>query len=636
VLTGSTGVGHFVVVTYEFERYTTRDRLGCALRASNRLRTVLPIDEWLIVNALQNRVGALAGRLITDFDDLRQLSGAWDKLWQANPNRSIFGKFSWIDSWWRGYGGNVQLLTPIIFEGGTCVGILPLYVEGSELRFLGDPASDYNDLICDPGREADVLGAAIEQLDRSQFPWKFCQLNNCSESSLIVAARADLPPSVRNRTQSFVSALCPTVMLDNGRAETLKTILAKNTVIRRIKQLQKLGSLTFRHLDDRVQAREHLPSLFQQHIRCRALAGIRSHLIERESQEFFSALVDNLDAQSELRFSVLELDGRPLAYNFGFQLDGKFLYYNPTFDIDFFDLSPGEVLLRYLFLYAQERDVREFDFTVGEESYKIRYANHSRNNYTIVLYPATAPGQLRHAALAFKERLRSYPAGYKTAKSVASALRAFLDRIVRVVRRDGLVPIAKTSAVRLFRSAIYSRDEVLVFTLKRPETATETRGLTFREATLSDLADAVVTFPEYLGRDTLHDLRDRLKKGHKAFIVVDNGKVVHIVWTRVDDRLATLELGEDFAFEFGRPTGIMYDARTPLAARGKGVYPIALSLLAQHVAESGLEPIGFVQTDNAPSKRGSEKLGMVVRGRMIRSVWFHWIRRCVVQKEPPA
>jgi predicted GNAT family acetyltransferase len=375
-----------------------------------------------------------------------------------------------------------------------------------------------------------------------------------------------------------------------------------------------------------------LPSLYRQHIRCRALAGIRSQLLDQPSRDFYAALVEDLDPRAELRFSVLELDGRPIAYNFGFQLDDTFVHYTPTFDVEFFDLSPGQVLLRHLFLYVQANGIREFDFTVGDETYKSRYANHIQRNYSLLVYPRTAKGRLAHAAHDAKERLRKHPSAYRAAKDAASAIRSSAARISRAVRRDGLLRSAGKFAVRLFRSAIYARDEMILYTLTAPDVAPAPQGLTFRVATLGDLADAAVTYPEYLGDNTLHDLRKRIKKGHTPFVALDDGSIVHIVWLRLEDRVATSELGEDFAVEFGRSMGIMYDAWTPQVARGRGIYPAVLSLLCRQIRGSASEPLIYVESDNIASRRGVEKAGMTVYKRMIRSTWFHWIRHRAVRE----
>jgi CelD/BcsL family acetyltransferase involved in cellulose biosynthesis len=573
----------------------------------------------------------LTARLLTDFAELRILAAEWDRMWKANPKREVFTKFSWIDAWWKGYGGDAQLLAPAVFEEGRCVGILPLYVDGMVLRFIGAPAADYSDLICDPERASDILAAAITALDESTIAWHSCKLENVRESSLAVHAFNEPSSTLRGRAESRVSADCLAVLLDERRDETLKSILSKSTVSQMMRQLQKLGTLTFRHLDDRAKVREHLPSFYQQHVRCRALAGISSQMIEKRSRDFFAALVDHLDPQDELRFSVLELDGRPIAYNFGFQLDGKYLYYTPTYDIEYFDLSPGHVLLRNLFMYVRDNGLREFDFTVGDESYKSRYANHTTRNYEMIVYPRSASGTIARTTHAAKERLRSFPALYRMAKNSAAALAAVANRLVRVVKRDGLGRVAANAVIKGVRSAIYARNEVLVLLYVGPDVVDPSRVTTFRAATLSDLADAYAAHPDFRTRYALYALRERIKEGYTPYVAIENGEIVHIVWSRVDNRVAPAELGAGFAFEFGRPVGIMFDDWTPESARGKGAYPAALSRLGRHLRQAGLDPYVYVEATNVASRRGMAKVGLVVECRMIQSTWFHGIRRSVVR-----
>lgn len=582
------------------------------------------------MSATSSAAPTLNGRLVTDFATLRGVSTEWGRLWERNPHREIFSKFSWIDSWWRAYGGNERLLSPAVYEGVTCVGILPLYADGRVLRFIGDPAADYSDLICEPERALSVLLTAVAALDEHRS-WDACCFENVPETSVILRAYKAAGADLRGRSELRESASCPTVSLGDDRTDTLQRILGKATVTRRIRQLQKLGTLTFRHLDNRDEAREHLPSLFEQHVRCRALAGIRSQLADKPGRDFFAALVENLDPASDLRFAVLALDGRPIAYNFGFELDGKYSYYTPTYDVDSFDLSPGDVMLRHLFLYVQANGLREFDFGVGDESYKSRYATHTNRNFELTLYSQTARGRVAHAAHVSKERLRLNQALFRAAKRSASALQSYAVRVTAVAKRDGLGRAAWKTAHRIVRSTIYSRDEVLILSSENQELATRSDALTFRTATLSDLTDAAAKYSDYPGADALHALRERIKKGHTPFVALEHGDIVHVVWLRVEDRVATSELGENFVFEIGRRVGLMYDAWTPLEARGRGIYPATIQLLSRHIRELGLEPWIYVESTNLASRRGLEKAGMKVRHRMIRYRLFHRLQRCVVR-----
>jgi CelD/BcsL family acetyltransferase involved in cellulose biosynthesis len=65
----------------------------------------------------------------------------------------------------------------------------------------------------------------------------------------------------------------------------------------------------------------------------------------------------------------------PIAYHFGFELDGVLTWYKPSFDPELQQRSPGEVLIKLLLDDALARDLDEFDFTVGSEAFKFRFAN---------------------------------------------------------------------------------------------------------------------------------------------------------------------------------------------------------------------------------------------------------------------
>jgi CelD/BcsL family acetyltransferase involved in cellulose biosynthesis len=135
---------------------------------------------------------------------------------------------------------------------------------------------------------------------------------------------------------------------------------------------------------------------------------------------------------------VLELDGRPLAWYFGFQVNGKFLLYQHTFDLDASAYTPGELLLWNLFEYARDHVAREFDFGNGDEPYKNRFANHSRETFSLYIEPFGWKGRTR--GLTRKAQgylLPSLLEIKQIAKSHRTTLRAFRSIRMWVLRTCG-------------------------------------------------------------------------------------------------------------------------------------------------------------------------------------------------------
>ena len=88
--------------------------------------------------------------------------------------------------------------------------------------------------------------------------------------------------------------------------------------------------------------------------------------------------------------ACLAWNGRPIAFHFGFCYSGKYLFYKPSFALDMAHYSPGLVLLRHLMWEAFEENARTFDFGLGEEAFKARFATTVRRVRTWGLYEPTA------------------------------------------------------------------------------------------------------------------------------------------------------------------------------------------------------------------------------------------------------
>jgi len=88
-----------------------------------------------------------------------------------------------------------------------------------------------------------------------------------------------------------------------------------------------------------------------------------------------------------IRFTRILWQDHPISFHFGFNYKGSYMWYKPTFDIDLARHSPGEVLLRQLLLQAQKENAHTFDFGLGDEPFKRRFATCTHMVKTWGLYP---------------------------------------------------------------------------------------------------------------------------------------------------------------------------------------------------------------------------------------------------------
>jgi hypothetical protein len=206
------------------------------------------------------------------------------------------------------------------------------------------------------------------------------------------------------------------------------------------------------------------------------------------------------------------------------------LFYKPTFDVDFWELSPGQVLLWQLFDHLRSTDVEEFDFGQGAEAYKFRFANevHKSLNFTIYAPTLRARAQRRWSAalLASKARIRRSPRLF----AFADAARRRLARAQVALRRDGLLAAVKMSLPG-------SRSGRSVQWLVSVQTGLPNGDSRYRlsNSPLSVLAANAVAVPHLLTADDLEEARKRLARNASAWLMQRDGRNCALLWTRLAD-----------------------------------------------------------------------------------------------------
>jgi CelD/BcsL family acetyltransferase involved in cellulose biosynthesis len=162
----------------------------------------------------------------------------------------------------------------------------------------------------------------------------------------------------------------------------------KSSLVRHERGLRRDGPLDVLHLRDGAAILPHLDEFFEQHVARWAATPHRSLFLQPEQRAFYRRLCEVAGATGWLRFTRVAWAGRPVAFHFGFCRDGHYLWYKPSFAVELARRSPGEVLLRHLLLAAVEEGARTFDFGLGDEAFKRRFANRDRRVRTWGLYPA--------------------------------------------------------------------------------------------------------------------------------------------------------------------------------------------------------------------------------------------------------
>jgi CelD/BcsL family acetyltransferase involved in cellulose biosynthesis len=344
---------------------------------------------------------------IRDWGAVEPHADDWNRLAQASDTATVFQSFEWHAAWWSVFRDDYELRVVLAWAGPELAAIAPwaLTRKGRELQFLGsgDYASDYCDFLVDPAHP-EAVDALAGWMFANRRAWRRVDFRNVPSHS---HHRLRLEARLRERTSwvvSEVEADAPTRVLGDAAAD--REALGKSSLRRHFRHFSKSGRLEFQHLASEPEVAPLLDAFFRQHIARRAMAGGKSQFLDARQKRLYRELVRVLAPRGWLRFGVVRLDGEPIAFHFGFEYGSRFIWYKPAFSTAHAKHSPGEVLLKFLLEDALKRGLAEFDFTVGSEPFKYRFANRVRSNHRIRVYALPAGYWLRRARKLAKRLLR--------------------------------------------------------------------------------------------------------------------------------------------------------------------------------------------------------------------------------------
>jgi CelD/BcsL family acetyltransferase involved in cellulose biosynthesis len=559
--------------------------------------------------------------IITDPASLPGLAADWARLAGEHPRPQVFYGPEWHAATWAAYGDERQLRTVVVRRAESVIGILPLVESSGSLVFAATPHADYCDLLCSREDAAKVLLSALQELDRKGHCTAFLQ--HLPFDSLLLSAVEALPGAWRGRLRLEPGDMCPGLRRPDAAA--LESLIKKKSLKRHERLLARNGELSFVRVTARAEITALLDEFFRQHSLRRALAGGRSLFRDERPREFYRALIAELDPAAELHFTVLRCGERVAGFHLGFLLDGRLIWYKPSFDVDLWEAGPGEVLIKRLLETVRDQGMSELDFSRGDEAFKRRFANEMHRNTHLRMLPPGMSGRLQATRRALAAWLRSVPLLKRCYVSLSSAM----NRLSRACKKHGFVRTLRLQFGELWRRFVYVRGEVVVYVRPAEHQIpqdVQKPDLRMERASLSQLVEAVLEYPDFYDARRLRMARERVRRGDEPALAWKGDQLAHVVWMSTRTELiASSEIGTEVSCPFGGEATLLYDGWTPDAMRGQRVYPWVLAAIVPQ--QEGDDLYGFCLTENVPSMRGLERAGYKLMYRMGRIRWFGIFRR---------
>jgi CelD/BcsL family acetyltransferase involved in cellulose biosynthesis len=552
-----------------------------------------------------------------DLDIRRQ----WDEMVQAMECPEIFYTWEWSEALWRAYGASLQLMLLAAFRGQTLVGVVALKIEKSNCAtFLNSITADYCDFISRPNDRSGFVHLVFEELRRAEI--RAIRLANLPADSCSIPALRSAGRASGYKIFSSTAYFCPQILLHSEEARAKAGGLARRRSRDSRKKLSALGRVAVVHSSDAQSFRAQLPQFFAAHV-TRFLSDYRlSNLIATDRRKFLEELVGLLSQRGWLTASILQLDGKSVAWNLGTTFAGKWFWYQPAFDIAWQRAAPGNYLLCDLIRSAsQNSGIYCVDLGLGDESYKHRFTKAGRGTLNI--------SATRSAVRLASNISRYYMASLiKKSPRVERGLRTALSRIATKTRQG-----TKQRSTQIFewaKKSVFSRTETVFF---ESVTASEPRsckrsplalGLALAPLSLEILASAALEYES--DKHTLAYLlrcAKRLSSGQaEGFVLTTpNSAPVHFCWMKPFANCWISGVGHKLS-EPAANSVLLFDCWTPAAVRRSGYFQHCISMVATDLLKAGTRPWIFTDSQNSSAMHGIVAAGFERR--------FSYVRRKVL------
>lgn len=283
---------------------------------------------------------------------------------------SLFVMPSWLEIWWQEFGSEFNLLLLSIYQGNKVIGIAPLKVRGETASVIGSSdVSDFVDFITLPGKEKSFFSCLLEYLFQQGI--HFLVIKHVHPGSSIYRFFVDEAENHHYEIYCKQDDVSLELDLPASWDDYLASLSGKqrHEVRRKIRRLQKAGSIKYRTITGRDEVTHLLNTFFWMFSESRE---DKEKFLTTSRESFFRSMASKMAEQALLKIDLLEINDKPVSIILYFDYQNNIYLYNSGYDPEYRHLSVGLLLKIFCIKDSIEKNKTTFDFLKGNEAYKYR------------------------------------------------------------------------------------------------------------------------------------------------------------------------------------------------------------------------------------------------------------------------
>lgn len=339
---------------------------------------------------------------------IEQIAGEWRRLCDESGDEEVFYRPEWAHAYLQAFEPKADFIIISAWSADKLRGILPLVrrrivMSGLPIVQLALPANVHSlraSLTVCPGEEGAAVLNALWQAAKTLPRWDLIDVSNVVGGSgldrLVALAQADDYPTARKRTSQTLYLPIGASASDKSGAQPpwlAGTRPKFRSHLRRAKrQLEEQGTLALKHYGTaNPEALEKFYALEASGWKGEEGTAIKCH---PDTRQFYDSVAQAAARDGYLSLDFLELNGKPIAGHFGFNLRGRYFLAKAGYDEAFRRHGPGQLLVNEILSQTPERGLHEFDF-VGPATWdESRWASARRTNYRVFIFRKNWYGEL--------------------------------------------------------------------------------------------------------------------------------------------------------------------------------------------------------------------------------------------------
>lgn len=363
----------------------------------------------------ENRRISVASTL-ADNPDLQQ---SWDEILLAQSGdikeSDVTASFEWAQALEKVQLDDKQLSILILKDGGHINGILPLYhyaktVGKIQVKAIAPVTEEYSGRTGFVLRDfsLDILNAFFEKLNSDAIYWDVMQLTlvDGSKSDLLFK---ELVEKNNLSVQQISSQASPYFVVEGTWPDYFSSLKKRfrENIKRDVRKLDAAGEVTYEEYISWPESQSFFDDMITIEKGSWKEDSGTSITQHSKQEEFYYEFLKAASRKGWFRGQLLRLNGEPITYNYGALLNGNYIDLKGTFIQEYRHLAPGNVLAKIQYEKMFDEDVKYYDFMGDCDDYKMRWARHTYERSTYLIFNNTVKGKLASAACRLLQKLKA-------------------------------------------------------------------------------------------------------------------------------------------------------------------------------------------------------------------------------------